>query len=120
MVAVQDDAQRRMTSAGYRVLRRLKAQGSLRIDYRGTFALIGYTGRRRPRFVKQVSFYGRFWSFQNCIDSQFQEKICFLIKIVSNERHTNCIPFFFFRELHDEVKAQFRLVPEFVYLYQVS
>ncbi len=56
LVAVQDDAQRMMTSYGYKVLHKLQARGSLRIDYRGTFVLIGYTGprRRRPRFVKQV------------------------------------------------------------------
>jgi hypothetical protein len=48
-----------MTSYGLRVLRKLKARGSLRLDYRGTFTLIGYTGRRsrRIRFIKQVGMH---------------------------------------------------------------
>jgi hypothetical protein len=62
LVAVQDDAQRMMTSYGYRILRKLQARGSLRIDYRGTFTLIGYTGRRRPRFVKQVCMSSMLWA----------------------------------------------------------
>ena len=44
-----------MTRHGYRALRRIGARSPMNSDYRGTFALIGYRGRKKPKFVAQVN-----------------------------------------------------------------
>ena len=53
-VAIQDEAKRRMISSAYTALRRIGARNALKAAYRGSFALIGYTGPGRPAFVRQV------------------------------------------------------------------
>ena len=58
LVAIQDEAQRRMISSAYTALRRIGARNPLNAAYRGSFALIGYTGRGpRPSFVRQVKYH---------------------------------------------------------------
>ena len=43
-----------MTGAAYNALRRIGARNPFNADFRGSFALIGYTGPGRPKFIKQV------------------------------------------------------------------
>lgn len=54
LVAVQDDAKNKMRGAAYKALRRIGARSPFNADFRGSFAMIGYTGPGRPPFVKQV------------------------------------------------------------------
>lgn len=61
LVAIQNEGQRRMTSAAYSALRRLGARNPLNAAYRGSFALIGYTGPGRPSFVRQVKIITVLW-----------------------------------------------------------
>ena len=43
-----------MTGAAYNALRRIGARSPLRAGYRGSFALLGYTGPGKPAFIRQV------------------------------------------------------------------
>lgn len=53
-MATQDEAKRRMTPAGYSALLRIGAKKPLKDGYRGSFAFIGYSGKRKPSYVQQV------------------------------------------------------------------
>lgn len=46
-----------MTAAAYAALRQIGARNPFYGDYRGSFAMIGYTGPGKPSFVKQVRYY---------------------------------------------------------------
>ena len=54
LVAIQDEAQRKMIGSAYTALRKIGARNPLNVGYRGSFAFIGYTGPGRPSFVQQV------------------------------------------------------------------
>ena len=56
LVAIQDEGQKRILSSAYTALRRIGARNPLNAAYRGSFALIGYTGPGRPSFVRQVKY----------------------------------------------------------------
>lgn len=56
-----------MTGAAYNALRRVGARNPLRADYRGSFALLGYTGPGRPAFIKQVMINVRVLNCFKCI-----------------------------------------------------
>ena len=56
LVAIQDEAQRKMYSPAYAALRRIGARSPMNAGYRASFALIGYTGPGRPSFIKQVKY----------------------------------------------------------------
>ena len=55
LAAIQDEGQRSMTPAGYKALLTLGAKGPMKKDYRGSFALIGFSGNPKPGFIRQVS-----------------------------------------------------------------
>ena len=44
-----------MIGSAYTALKKIGARKSLNVGYRGSFALIGYTGPGRPAFVTQVT-----------------------------------------------------------------
>ena len=54
LVASQSDVTKRMTSAGYAALRKIGAKKPFKLNFRGSFAFIGYSGRGRPSYVQQV------------------------------------------------------------------
>ena len=54
LVAIQDEGRKYMTGAAYNALRRIGARSPLRAGYRGSFALLGYTGPGKPAFIRQV------------------------------------------------------------------
>jgi hypothetical protein len=54
LVAIQDEGRKYMTGAAYNALRRIGARNPLRAGYRGSFALLGYTGPGKPAFIRQV------------------------------------------------------------------
>ena len=56
LVAIQDEAQRKMYSPAYTALRRIGARSPMNAGYRASFTLIGYTGPGRPSFIKQVKY----------------------------------------------------------------
>ena len=43
-----------MTGAAYNALRRIGARSPLKAGYRGSFALLGFTGPGKPAFIQQV------------------------------------------------------------------
>jgi excinuclease UvrABC ATPase subunit len=43
-----------MTGAAYNALRRIGAKSPLKAEYRGSFALLGFTGPGKPAFIQQV------------------------------------------------------------------
>ena len=55
LVAIQDEGKRSMTSGAYKALLVIGAKEPMKKDYRGSFALIGFTGHGKPGFIKQVS-----------------------------------------------------------------
>ncbi len=56
-----------MTGAAYNALRRIKARRPFNADFRGSFAMVGYTGPGRPSFVRQVKYWiVCFYSLLNC------------------------------------------------------
>jgi hypothetical protein len=57
LVGIQDEGKNKMTGAAYNALRRIGARNPLNADFRGSFALVGYTGPGRPPFVKQVKYH---------------------------------------------------------------
>ena len=55
LVAIQDEGSSKMYRNVYSALIGIGARRPLRKKFRSSFALIGFTGQGRPRFVKQVS-----------------------------------------------------------------
>ena len=55
LVTTMDEPIQRMTAASYESLKKVGAKDPLMNEFRGSFALIGYTGQGRPSFVSQVS-----------------------------------------------------------------
>ena len=55
LIAIQDEASKRMYSDVYTALLLAGATKPLRKEFRGSFALIGFTGDAKPSFIKQVS-----------------------------------------------------------------
>ena len=55
LVAIQDEGRRSMTSDAYKALLTIGAKKPMKNDYRGSFALIGFSGNLKPGFIKQVS-----------------------------------------------------------------
>ena len=56
LVAAQDEAKRRMTSTAKQALSQIGATSQV-TDYRGTMAMVGYTGTIRPKYVKTVRYF---------------------------------------------------------------
>lgn len=54
LVAIQDEGKKYMTGAAYNALRKIGAKDPFRADYRGSFALLGFTGPGKPAFIQQV------------------------------------------------------------------
>lgn len=54
LVASQSDVTKRMTPAGYAALLKIGAKKPFKVNFRGSFAFIGYSGRGRPSYVQQV------------------------------------------------------------------
>ena len=55
LVAIQDEGQRTMTADAYRALLTIGAKEPMKRDFRGSFALVGFSGDMKPGFVQQVS-----------------------------------------------------------------
>jgi hypothetical protein len=55
LVGIQDEGKRRMIGSAYAALRKIGARNPLNAAFRGSFALVGYTGPGRPAFVRQVT-----------------------------------------------------------------
>ena len=55
LAAIQDEGRKSMTSEAYKALLTIGAKEPMKRDYRGSFALIGFSGNIKPGFVKQVS-----------------------------------------------------------------
>lgn len=60
-----------MTSNGYKALLTVGAKTTMKKDYRGSFALIGFSGNPKPGFVKQVSVCGVVCSITHLYDQCF-------------------------------------------------
>ena len=58
LAAIQDEGQRSMTSDAYKALLAIGAKEPMKRDYRGSFALIGFSRNMKPGFVQQVSKLG--------------------------------------------------------------
>lgn len=43
-----------MTGSAYNALKKIGAKDPFKADYRGSFALLGYTGPGKPAFIQQV------------------------------------------------------------------
>ena len=54
LVAIADEGSNSMTNKGYQALSKVAAEDITSLDFRDSFALIGYTGTEKPSFVKQV------------------------------------------------------------------
>ena len=54
LIAVRDEGSVKMTREGYQALSLVAAEDITSLDVRDSFALIGYTGKEKPSFVKQV------------------------------------------------------------------
>ena len=54
LIAINGEASASMTSKGYQALSQVAAEDITSLNYRGSFALIGFTGNEKPSFVKQV------------------------------------------------------------------
>ncbi|CAB3982538.1 chymotrypsinogen B-like [Paramuricea clavata] len=54
LIAVQDEARSRMTSSLESAIVRVGGRKPVRPAYRGSFALVGYTGTDRPSWIQQV------------------------------------------------------------------
>lgn len=56
LVAIQDEASKKMTSADYVIFDKIGGQNVILKEYfRSSYALVGYTGPDRPPWIKQVS-----------------------------------------------------------------
>ena len=53
-MAINDEGSRNMTLEGYNALSQVAAEHITSVEYRESFALIGFTGEEKPYFVKQV------------------------------------------------------------------
>ena len=54
LVAINDEGSYSMKPVGYKALSQVAAENVASIKYRESFALIGFTGKEKPFFVKQV------------------------------------------------------------------
>ena len=54
LVAIEDEGSDSMTNEGYQALSQVAAEDITSLGYRDSFALIGFTGKEKPTFVKQV------------------------------------------------------------------
>lgn len=43
-----------MTGSAYNALKKIGAKDPFKADFRGSFALLGYTGPGKPAFIQQV------------------------------------------------------------------
>jgi hypothetical protein len=55
LVAIQDEGRSSMTADAYRALLTIGAKEPMKRDFRGSFALVGFSGNMKPGFVQQVS-----------------------------------------------------------------
>lgn len=55
IAAIKDEGEGAMTPETYDVLSKLSGTAVSNIDFRGSFAMIGFSGDDKPSFVKQVS-----------------------------------------------------------------
>ena len=55
LIAVQDEGRSRMTSSLESAIRRVGGVNPVRPVYRGSYALVGYTGPDRPSWIEQVT-----------------------------------------------------------------
>ena len=54
LIAVHGEASASMTNEGYQSLSQVAAEYITSLNYRDSFALIGFTENEKPSFVKQV------------------------------------------------------------------
>ena len=54
LVAIADEGSNRLTNKGYQALSQVAAEDITSLNFRDSFALIGFTGKEKPSFVKQV------------------------------------------------------------------